>query len=224
MHYPVTLTTNCATFTSIHCVVPAQLAAAPHGRMSPASRFGATRAMAEASGMRAGMTREEAEDAVSECIVRLLEHHFQEPAQLFEASPAWLMACAKNFLIDVRRRQSRVDALLAAAAERVDLAAARSPEQTLFSLELGEQILDAAESLSERYHALFLARFVEERAIAEIAEAAGCGNGAARQAVSQMLKRLRAELERRGMAPRHPAATTGTAGRRSVVTDKRSDE
>ncbi|MGD0670004.1 MAG: sigma-70 family RNA polymerase sigma factor [Bryobacteraceae bacterium] len=126
--------------------------------------------------------REAAENLTQECFLRAYQarRNFRGDASV----RTWLMRIAVN-LVNDRRKSARLRFWRRAAQTSLDvsftgdwLADRRSsPEAEASAREQVQAVWRAAAELSERQHAVFLLRFVEEMEIREIAAAMGLQEG-----------------------------------------------
>jgi len=113
----------------------------------------------------------------------------------------WLMRIAINLQKD-HWRNRRMQFWRHTRANAVDLDEAsdwlqsgeRTAEQQMLAREQVAQVWKAVDSLSERQRTVFLLRYVEERELKDIAQAAGLSEGTVKAHLSRALARVRAEL------------------------------
>ena len=141
-----------------------------------------------------GVDVETARDVVAETFFAALQGRSRyKPTH--ETARLWLLGIAVRKVADVRRRQEREQRRVARAAEHALVISERDRDRYAAMCEQ----LDAADALAdlpEQERAVVLARIVEDRSYAEIAEALGLSEAATRKRVSRGLARLRARLER----------------------------
>jgi RNA polymerase sigma-70 factor, ECF subfamily len=140
-----------------------------------------------------------AEDLVQETFLRLLKYpHSFRPGGSFRA---WLFGVARRAAADHFRRASRWKRAASDLQEPVD--EAPLPPQKIEADERLARLHRALERIStEDREVLLLARY-EDLSAAELAEALGCSNGAARVRVHRALTRLRRRYEELTEVPRH---------------------
>jgi RNA polymerase sigma factor (sigma-70 family) len=139
-------------------------------------------------------TRFEAEDLTQLTFERALRswHRYDERKASVKT---WLLAIARNALIDHGRRKSS-RASLSLASEQVreaDLPSAPGPEET--SLGLSPELATALEHLGNRERSVLALRFGAELRTAEIAEMMELSVANVQQILSRSLRKLRNELE-----------------------------
>ena len=139
-------------------------------------------------------TREEAEDLTQltfERALRAWERYDPSRASLL----TWLLAIARNALIDHRRRQgSRSQAALTwGEVAEADLPSEPGPEQ---ALGLSPDLAAALKRLGRRERSVLALRFGGDLKTAEIAEMLNLSVANVQQILSRTLRRLRRELER----------------------------
>lgn len=147
--------------------------------------------------MYSGLRREDAEDLTQATFERSLRAwHRYDPER---ASPkTWLLAIARNLLIDHMRRGGR--------REQVPLSeenepAAEDPRLGGGGGELSALLADALHLLSEREREVVALRFGGELNGPEIAAMTGLSLANVQQIASRALRRLRAELEPAAQRP-----------------------
>jgi RNA polymerase sigma factor (sigma-70 family) len=151
-------------------------------------------------------SREEAEDLTQltfERALRAWERYDPSRASLV----TWLLAIARNALIDHRRRQAPPSqaALTWGEVAEADLPSEPGPEQELgLSPELGA----ALKRLGRRERSVLALRFGGDLKTAEIAEMLDLSVANVQQILSRTLRRLRRELER-GPSANQVAAQRG---------------
>ena len=138
-----------------------------------------------------------AEDAVQEAFLRAWRalDRFDERAEL----STWLYRIAMNAAIDARRERQRRHAFASSLPEDFDgQTTARStepdPHRAAFSRGLIERAQDVIAGMPEAERTAIVLRHFEGRSIAEIAQALGGGESAAKQAVFRAVHKLRAVL------------------------------
>jgi RNA polymerase sigma-70 factor (ECF subfamily) len=139
-------------------------------------------------------TREEAEDLTQLTFERALRAWDRyDPSRASIAT--WLLAIARNALIDHRRRQDpRSQAALTwGEAVEADLPAEPGPEQ---ELGLSPELAAALQRLGRRERSVLALRFGGDLRTAEIAEMLDLSVANVQQILSRTLRRLRRELER----------------------------
>ena len=135
---------------------------------------------------------DEAEDALQETFVRVLEARGQYEAR--GRFRSWLFTIASRLVSDGRRQRKRRGALLERHAEELTPAGPReSAWDTAHVLAITEQVLA---DLPESYAQTFVLRVREDFSYAEIAEILGDAEGTLRSRVHHTLKRIRRALER----------------------------
>jgi len=151
-------------------------------------------------------TREEAEDLTQltfERALRAWERYDPSRASL----ATWLLAIARNALIDHRRRQApRSQAALTwGEVAEADLPTEPGPEQ---ELGLSPELAAALKRLGRRERSVLALRFGGDLKTAEIAEMLDLSVANVQQILSRTLRRLRRELER-GASANQVAAQRG---------------
>lgn len=136
---------------------------------------------------------DEADDLTAETFLRAVR-----AAERFDASRAsaqtWLLAIARNALIDhrrsarVRRRHVALDALRDLAVE------GPTPEERMLRREALARVVDAMRALGEGDRELLSLRFGGELGIAEIAGMLGAREGTIRTRLSRAVARLRERM------------------------------
>jgi RNA polymerase sigma-70 factor (ECF subfamily) len=119
-----------------------------------------------------------------------------------DSSPmTWLMRIAINLQKDHWRnrrmqfwRQTQTNAVDMDEASDWLPSGESSIEKQLLAKERVGQVWKAVEGLSERQRTVFLLRYVEERELSEIAQAAGLSEGTVKAHLSRALARVRKEL------------------------------
>lgn len=139
-------------------------------------------------------TRAEAEDLTQLTFERALRawHRYDERKASVRT---WLLAIARNALIDQGRRQSlRSSVSLSSNRLReTDLPTEPGPEET--SLGLSPDLAAALESLGEREQSVLALRFGADLRTTEIAEMLQISVANVQQILSRALRKLRRELE-----------------------------
>ena len=140
-----------------------------------------------------------AETLTQECFLRAHRNwkHFRGES----SAMTWLMRIAINLQKD-HWRNRRMQFWRHTRANSVDLDEAsewlpsgeRSVEQQMLAKERVAQVWKAVKGLSERQRTVFLLRYVEERDLAEIAQATGLSEGTVKAHLSRALGRVRAEV------------------------------
>jgi len=150
-----------------------------------------------------------AEDAVQDAFVRAWKalDRFDERAEL----STWLYKIAINAAIDVRRERKRRETLAGPLPEDFDgQATVRSteadPHRQAYWREMVDRAQEAIAKLPENERTAILLRHFEGRSIAEIAQALGGGENAAKQAVFRAVHKLRAVLTPLMEVSRHESA------------------
>lgn len=138
-----------------------------------------------------------AEDAVQEAFLRAWRalDRFDDRAEL----STWLYRIAMNAAIDLRRERKRREPMSAPIPEDFDgQVRARSsepdPQKTALWRDLVDRAQEAIAGLPEAERTAILLRHFEGCSIAEIAQALGAGENAAKQAVFRAVHKLRAVL------------------------------
>lgn len=150
-----------------------------------------------------------AEDAVQEAFLRAWRalDRFDERAEL----STWLYRIATNAAIDLRRERKRRDTLAGPLPEDFNgqvtaKTTAADQERTALWRDLVDQAREAIAVLPEAERTAILLRHFEGCSIAEIAQALGTGENAAKQAVFRAVHKLRAVLAPLMEVRRHESA------------------
>ncbi|HVN94672.1 MAG TPA: RNA polymerase sigma factor [Terracidiphilus sp.] len=140
-----------------------------------------------------------AETLTQECFLKAHRNwkHFRGDS----SAMTWLMRIAINLQKDHWRnrrlqfwRQTQANAVGIEEASEWLPNGERNAEQQILARERVAQVWKAVEGLSERQRTVFLLRYVEERELAEIAQATGLSEGTVKAHLSRALGRVRAEL------------------------------
>lgn len=144
---------------------------------------------------------QDAEDLVQETFLRAFKQlpRFEGRANFL----TWLHRITVNAALDLlRRRQRRPPSLSTEgpAAEAQDPVASLpagtpAPDRQLLHLEIGEQVQAALDLLTPLERAAFVLRHFEEKSIAEISNALGLGENAAKQAIFRAIQKMRRTLQ-----------------------------
>ena len=144
-------------------------------------------------------TRAEAEDLVQLTFERALRawHRFDERKG---SVTTWLLAIARNAFIDHARRDSprRTVSLDSESVSEADLPSEPSHETT--SLGLSPELSSALDNLGPRERSVLALRFGADLRTAEIAEMLELSVANVQQILSRTLRKLRQQLEPRGVA------------------------
>lgn len=141
-----------------------------------------------------GVDVETARDVVAETFIAALNgRHRYRPTH--ESARLWLLGIAVRKLADARRQQEREQRRTARAAEHALVLSERDRDRYAAMCEALDAV-DALADLPEQERAVVMARVMEDRDYAEIAEALGLTEAATRKRVSRGLARMRARLER----------------------------
>jgi RNA polymerase sigma factor (sigma-70 family) len=145
-------------------------------------------------------SREEAEDLTQLTFERALRAWSRfDPARA--SARTWLLAIARNLLIDHFRRRHPIPTGDLAELDAPDVGA--GPEA---SLGLSPELEASLESLSDRERELLALRYGGDLSGPEIAEITGLSLANVQQIISRSLRRLRAELESGGSRGERPSA------------------
>ncbi len=142
---------------------------------------------------------QDAEDVVQETFLKAYRQlaRFESRASF----GTWVHRIAMNCAVDVlrnrpRREQAEEDETLEQMATSSDGGPhAMSPERLMESLEVGERVTQAMTGLSALERAAFVLRHFEGLSIAEISEALGIRDNAAKHCVFRAVRKMRLALE-----------------------------
>lgn len=140
-----------------------------------------------------GTEAEMAADVVAETFYVALERRGRYRAK-HETARLWLIGIAVRRLAELRRIEERERERIRLARDHLRLSDV--DQATYAELLEDTEALDAMADLPEHEREAILARVIDERDYAEIAEALGLSEMAARKRVSRGLARLRTRLER----------------------------
>ena len=136
--------------------------------------------------------REEAEDVTQEVLVRLWRRgHEVAPGKI----GSWLVRVTRNACVDaIRRRKDRGRVAIAETGGHELLESAPGPEKLAHSSELGRQVLQALETLSEPGRSVVILREIQGLSYREIGEALKMPVDNVRVTLHRGRRRLREEL------------------------------
>lgn len=141
-----------------------------------------------------GADAETAADVVADTFMAALRRRSHYRPQ-HEDARLWLLGIAVRRLADVRRREERERRRLERIVRHTPVLS-DADRTTYAALMESTEALDALADLPETDRQAILARVVEHRSYAEIAEALGLTEPTTRKRVSRGLARLRTRLER----------------------------
>jgi len=143
--------------------------------------------------LRLSHSREQAEDAYSETLLRVFRAgHRWEPRQSFRS---WLFAIGRNCAADARRVRGRWLRLLTGARGEPVAGSPRSVEAPLLAAERAAAVDDALAVLPEEHREVVLLRYRYDFDHAEVAAATGLTERQVRDRLSYARRRLRDLLE-----------------------------
>lgn len=142
---------------------------------------------------------QDAEDVVQETFLKAYRQlaRFESRASF----ATWVHRIAMNCAVDLlrsrpRREQAEEDEALEQMATTSDTSPqAMSPERLVESLEVGERVTHAMAGLSALERAAFVLRHIEGLTIAEISQALGIRDNAAKHCVFRAVRKMRLALE-----------------------------
>jgi len=110
-----------------------------------------------------------------------------------EVTPAWLMAVARNKVIDRWRRNERRGRIASMTAKRADQLVTESAEATV-SKQWSDVML-TLDKLPSNYRSLLILRYVDDLSLAELAERTGISESAAESALARARRAFRGVFE-----------------------------
>lgn len=149
-------------------------------------------------------THEEAEDLSAEVFLRAWQYLYQQQ-RIAQSVGALLYRMAKNLVIDHYRQRAHQDVSLDTGilVDAVDRQQQRLFQQIESTVELGD-IAAVVSQLKDEYKDVILLRYVEELAIAEIAEIVGKSRGAIRVILFRALHIIRSQIHDQRQAKSTP--------------------
>lgn len=110
-----------------------------------------------------------------------------------EVTPAWLMAVAKNKVIDRWRRDERRSKAAHLVTQRRDEWRAESAEHV--ASECWTDVMRTLDQLPTKYRSLLVLRYVDDLSLAELAERTGISEVAAESALARARRAFRGVFE-----------------------------
>jgi RNA polymerase sigma factor (sigma-70 family) len=169
--------------------------------------------IAHARAGRYGLSREDVEDCTQEFLLRVLttpdRYLHPDPNGVSGYMGAWLSSCAENWVRDYRRRRIAVERREASWPEQQNADGepprsldfpdgGLSPVQHLLQDEFWQVLAGALARLEPIQRSCFLAFYLHDRSIAQIAAASGRSPNAIKLILSRTRRQIMHLLERRG--------------------------